>query len=140
MPSYLIVANRTLASPELASAIEQRMTDEAARFRIVVPATPTRSLGTWDEDESREAAQERLDALLRSVRALGAEATGEIGAPDPVDAVADALRSWPADEVIVSTLPPGISRWLGSEVPDRIADVARLPVVVVSQAEVSVRR
>ena len=139
MRSYLIVANRTLSSPGLAAAIEERLTGEPASFRVVVPATPIGKGGSWDDDMSREAAQERLDGLLRYLRELGAEATGEIGAPDPVDAAADALRGWPADEVILSTLPSGMSRWLGSNVPDRMRDVARGPVVVITQSAVSVR-
>jgi hypothetical protein len=134
--SYLIVANQTLASPALAQAIDERLSGEdEIRFHVVVPATPSGRRLTWSEDESRSAAQERLDALVEYLRGRGAEASGEIGAPDPIDATADALRSHPADEVILSTLPSGISRWLGLDVPGRMRDVVRVPVVVVTQAK-----
>jgi hypothetical protein len=133
MPSYLVVANRTLASPVLVDAIEERLGTGDARFHVVVPATPTGSGLTWDEDASRAAAQGRLDALLHHLISLGVEATGEIGAPDPVEAAADALRDREVSEVILSTLPSGSSRWLGADVPARLRDVVRVPVVVVTQ-------
>jgi hypothetical protein len=134
MRSYLIVANQTLASPALSDAIEERVAGgDEVRFHVVVPATPSGRM-TWDEDRTREAAQARLDDLLQDLRSRGAEATGEIGAPDPVDATADALRAHQADEVILSTLPSGISRWLGLDVPGRLRDVVRVPVVVVTQS------
>ena len=48
-------------------------------------------------------------------------------------AVRDALRGREVDEVIVSTLPRGISRWLGEDVPSRLTDAVSVPVTVVSQ-------
>ena len=54
------------------------------------------------------------------LRSMGADASGEIGSRDPIEAVQDALRGHPCDEIILSTLPPGISRWLGQDVPTRL--------------------
>ena len=112
MPSYLIVANQTLGSPTLAAAVAERIAAGAASFHVVVPATPIQHRLTWNEDEANAVAEARLDALLAHLRELGAEASGEVGSPNPVDAVQDALRERDADEIILSTLPPGISRWL----------------------------
>ena len=53
---------------------------------------------------------------------MGAEADGEVGDRDPVMAVRDAMRGREVDEVIVSTLPKGMSRWLGEDVPSRLRD------------------
>jgi hypothetical protein len=131
MPSYLIVANQTLASPTLASAVEARVANGDATFHVVVPATPVPHGLTWDEDQSREAARERLGALIERLRDLGAEATGEVGSSDPVQAVLDACRSQAVDEVILSTLPPGISRWLGLDVPSQLKGALQVPVTVV---------
>ena len=131
MPSYLIVANQTLASPTLASAVADRIASGPATFHVVVPATPVAHGLTWDEDHSRSAAQERLDAVIERLRALGAEATGEVGPSDPVQAVLDACRSREVDEVILSTLPPGISRWLGLDVPSQLKGAVHVPVTVV---------
>jgi hypothetical protein len=132
MRSYLIVANQTLASPALAAEVARRIAAGPATFHVVVPLTPIVHRLTWDEDESRRAAEERLDALLDHVRSAGAVASGEIGDPDPVAAVRDALRSVEVDEVILSTLPAGISRWLGQDVPSRLRGSVTQPVVVVT--------
>ena len=83
-----------------------------------MPLSPVGGRLTWDEDESRRVAKERLDEVVGRLRAMGAEADGEIGDRDPVMAVRDALRGREVDEVIVSTLPKGVSRWLGEDVPE----------------------
>ncbi len=133
MRSYLIVANQTLTSRSLADAIEARMADGPVRTHVVVPLTRIGGRLTWDEEASRMAAQDRLDEVLARLRVLGAEADGEIGDPDPVMAVRDAVRNREIDEVIVSTLPRGVSRWLGEDVPTRLRHAVTVPVTVVTQ-------
>ncbi len=132
MRSYLVVGNQTLDSPELAAAIEERMATDETSFHIVVPATPNQRGLTWDEDEARAVAQARLDEALDRLRAIGATVTGEIGHRDPVEATEDALRGREIEEVLLSTLPPGISRWLGQDVPTRLKGSILLPVTVVT--------
>jgi hypothetical protein len=131
MPTYLIVANQTLASPTLGEAVSDRASTGDATFRVVVPATPVPHGLTWNEEEARAAAQERLDGLLERLHAMGVEASGEIGSSDPVAAARDAIRAEPVDEVILSTLPPGISRWLGLDVPSQLKNAVSVPVTVV---------
>lgn len=135
MRSFLVVANQTLGGSELAETIDERLRSGPARFHVVVPLSPVQHRLTWDEEESRIAAHERLDAILARLRARGAEAGGEIGDRDPVEAANDALRAFPADEIILSTLPPGLSRWLGQDVPSRLRAAVRVPVVVITQRE-----
>jgi hypothetical protein len=140
MRSYMVVGNQTLDSPELAEAIRDRMTAEPSTFYLVVPATPIPHGFTWDEDEARTAATERLKATVDRLRASGATVSGEIGSANPIQAVQDALRRREVDEVILSTLPPGISRWLGQDVPSRLKGSIHIPVAVVTtqrQATVS---
>jgi GABA permease len=131
MRSYLIVANRTLASPTLAAAVADRIAGGEAGFHVVVPATPVPHGLTWDEEEAQAAAQERLDDVLARLRAMGVEASGEVGCKDPVAAVQDALRGRQADEILLSTLPVRISRWLGQDVPSRLRRSVDIPVTVV---------
>ena len=133
MRTYLIVANQTLTSDSLAEAITARLADGPIRTFVVVPLSPVGGRLTWDEDASRAAARGRLDEVLVRLREMGAEAEGEIGDRDPVTAVRDALRYREVDEVIVSTLPRGISRWLGEDVPSRMRDAVRVPVTVVTK-------
>ena len=134
MRSYLIVANQTLTSRSLADAIGERLQEGPIAAYVVVPLVPLGGRLTWDEDASRAAARERLDDVLERLRGLGVEAAGEVGDRDPVSAVRDALRGRQVDEIIVSTLPRGISRWLGEDVPSRLRDAVPVPVVVVSQS------
>jgi hypothetical protein len=135
MRSYLIVANQTLTSRSLTDAIAARIADGPVVTHVVVPLSPVGGRLTWDEKASREVAQQRLDEELERLRSMGAEASGEIGDRDPVMAVRDALRFREVDEVIVSTLPKGMSRWLGEDVPSRLRDSVKVPVTVVTQSE-----
>jgi nucleotide-binding universal stress UspA family protein len=135
MRSYLIVANQTLTSRSLSDAITARLADGPVRTHVVVPLSPVGGRLTWDEQESHAVAQSRLDEVLMRLREMGAEADGEVGDRDPVMAVRDALRGREVDEVIVSTLPKGLSRWLGEDVPSRLRDSVPVPVVVVTQSE-----
>jgi hypothetical protein len=131
MPTYLIVANQTLDSPTLGEAVAERASTGNATFRVVVPATPVPHALTWSEEEARAAAQGRLDGLLERLRAIGVEVSGEIGSSDPVAAARDVIRHGPVDEIILSTLPPGISRWLGLDVPTQLKNAVSVPVTVV---------
>jgi hypothetical protein len=137
MRSYLVVGNQTLDSPELAEAIRERVASGPCRFHIVVPATPVQRGLTWDEDEARITAQDRLTAAISRLAELDAQVTGEIGHRDPIEATEDALRGRQVDEVILSTLPPGISRWLGQDVPTRLKGSVLVPVSVVTAKQES---
>jgi hypothetical protein len=135
MSTALIVANQTLPSAALADAIAERIRSGVTAFHVVVPATPVASGFTWDEDESRREAGERLESFLERLRGLGVEAAGEVGDRDPVSAVRDALRGREIDEIVLSTLPPGISRWLGLDIPSRLRSAVNVPVTVVNEPE-----
>jgi hypothetical protein len=132
MRSYLVVGNQTLDSRTLAAAIAERAAQGPATFHVVVPATPVQRALTWDEDEARTIATERLEAMLARLAGQSVEATGEIGAPDPIEAVEDAIRGRAVDEILLSTLPSGISRWLGQDVPTRLKESVPIPVVVLT--------
>ena len=139
MRSYVVVGNQTLDSPTLAKAIVERTARDPSTIHVVVPATPARRGLTWDEDEAREVARDRLEAMLARLRAQGIEATGEIGAPDPIEAVEDAIRGRDVDEILLSTLPPGISRWLGQDVPTRLKGSVMVPVAVLTAEREAIR-
>lgn len=133
MRSYLIVANQTLTSESLREAITARLADGPLEAHVVVPMSAGSWRHSWDEQQIRADAQARLDETLERLKEMGVDADGEVGDRDPVDAVRDALRRREVDEVIVSTLPRGISRWLGEDVPSRLRDACRVPVTVVSE-------
>jgi universal stress protein family protein len=109
----LVVANETVAGQRLREAILAAAEGYRAHVLVVCPAlnSPLRHW-TSDEDEARAAAQKRLDRSLTELGRLGIDARGEVGDADPVQAIEDALRTFGADEVIISTHPEGRSNWL----------------------------
>lgn len=120
MRRYLIVANQTLVSEELLAKARASIDSGPCTFYIVVPATHTKSGLTWTEGEARSLAGARLEDALARFERLGAEVGGEVGDEDPLLAISDVLLSQPFDELILSTLPPGRSRWIKHDVPHRV--------------------
>jgi GABA permease len=125
----LVVANETLSGRALRSEISGRSHGARTELRVVCPALNTK-LRHWtnEEDQARADAAERLQGLLARLRGEGFEAEGDIGDDDPVQAMEDALRRFPAHEVIISTHPAGRSNWLEHDVVDRARDRFDLPV------------
>lgn len=109
----LVVANETVAGHELRDLLGRKAEGIREDVLLVCPALNSK-LRTWtsDEDGARAAAQSRLDMSLTRLAQLGVQARGEIGDGDPLQALEDALREFPADEIVVSTHPPGRSHWL----------------------------
>jgi hypothetical protein len=124
----LVVANQTLSGQALRSELSHR-SDGRTELRVVCPALNSK-IKHWtnEEDDARAAARERLDGLLSRLRGEGFTADGDIGDDDPVQAIEDALRRFPADEVIISTHPPGRSNWLEHDVVQRAQERFDLPV------------
>ena len=128
MTSYLIVANQTMGGSELIEDVRLRMEAGPCDFHLVVPATPPKEHLIWTEGEAKAIASQRLAAGLDRIRAMGAEATGEVGDSSPFLAVDDAMRHRDIDGVIVTTLPVGLSRWLKLSLPERIERKHHVPV------------
>lgn len=128
MHRYVVVGSQTLLSNRLLREVLARQSDGPAEFHVVVPAANPHVHAFWTEGEARAVAQDRLDAALERLRAEGISATGSIGDANPADAVADLLLHEHYDAVIVSTLPPGLSRWIHQDLPRRIERRVGLPV------------
>lgn len=120
MPRYLVVASRTLVEEHLLGELRTRAT-EGATFHVVVPATHSIEPVVWTEGQARAEAATRLAEALHVFAEHGIDATGEVGDTSPLNAVVDATQGEHYDGVIVSTLPPGVSRWLRQDLPHRIA-------------------
>lgn len=129
----LLVANRTAATQTLLDAVARRAHGGDARFHQLLPAIP-RGLHRLVDPEvaGRPEAQERLQAALPHLSAAaGTEVTGEVGDSDPMAAIHDTLHRQPFDEIIVSTLPRRVSRWLRLDLPSKIGGMG-LPVTLVA--------
>jgi hypothetical protein len=109
----LVIANETVGGETLRETIRQRSEGRRAQVLVVTPALNT-PLKHWasDGDQARDAAQGRLERSLERLNAAGIEARGEIGDGEPLQAIEDALRTFGADEIIISTHPEGRSNWL----------------------------
>ena len=141
MSTILIVANQTLPSQALATTVSSRIASGNREFHVVVPATPPPGGGmTWDEDAARAAAEERLAGFQGQLADQGVTAAGEIGDRDPVAAVRDAARGRDVSEILLSTLPAGVSRWLRQDIPSRMRGAMPVPVTVVEEAPVGTPR
>ena len=153
MRRYMVVANQTLGGDELVQAIRSLMAGGPSEFWVVVPATPVHHLiPTFvppmpvmggplslppSPEEGRKLAQVKLQQALEQLTAAGATADGEVGDPDPMHAVEAALARRQFDEIIVSTLPPRLSRWLHQDLPRRLEHRFHLPVTHISVTKVS---
>jgi hypothetical protein len=152
MHRYLLVANQTLGSDELSDLVRERVAAGPAEFWLVVPATRVKDLASTmaipmpvmggvpaipaPPEEARRLAQAKLDAALKELAAAGATAGGEVCDPDPMRAVEAAVSGREFDEIIVSTLPARMSRWLHQDLPGRLARKFDLPVTHVATRDV----
>ena len=128
MSKVLVVANRTVAGRKLLEAIRERASQGDAQFHLVVPMSRPRHGNVIYDDAARDAAQLRGDLARTYLGQQGIELTGEVGDEDPFTATLDALASFQADEVIISTLPETRSGWLRRDLIERIQQDSGKPV------------
>ena len=124
----LVVANRTAGSAELLAALRERADAGPAHFHLVVPASPRGASWAFDMYSGHDVAEHDLEGALERIRDLGLDVDGEVGDPDPVAAVSDSSHAGTYDEVIVSTLPKHLSKWLKLDAARKIAHATGLPV------------
>ena len=125
----LVVANETVVGRKLHDAVRGATDGRPARVLVVSPAlnSPLRHFVS-DEDKARGAAQERLDRSLHALADAGIDARGEIGDADPLQAIDDSLRTFGADEIIISTHPEGRSNWLEKGVVSGAQQRFKVPI------------
>ena len=129
----LVVANRTAATPALIACVRERAQRGACQFTLLVPNTSSgleRIADPEDHDDADAKATLEL-ALPLLEEASGTAVTGMIGAPAPLDAIQDAVNLHGFDEIILSTLPQRVSRWLKLDLPSKLSGLG-LPVTTVT--------
>jgi hypothetical protein len=116
----LVISNETVTGTVLHEAIRFRAHNVAGEVLVVAPALNSR-LRHWmsDLDGARAAAQDRLDSSLKRLAAAGIRARGWVGDSDPLQAIADALSGFAADEIIIATHPEERSHWLARDLVGR---------------------
>ena len=131
MPTFLIVAYQTAGGRALRKVIDDvTLQNEGVEFRLLVPATRTQHLFTWTAGESEAVARATAQTVAEHLRSSGVPLVDVfVGDQDPVLAVSDELAVRPdCDGIIVSTFPPGVSRWLRSDLPTKLEKSSGLPV------------
>jgi hypothetical protein len=117
----LVIANETAEGEALHEAIRARARGRSAvEVLVVAPALNSR-LRHWvsDEDEARRRAGLRLGGCLARLGSAGIEANGWVGDADPLQAIADGLHAFAADEIVIATQPEGRSHWLARNLVHR---------------------
>lgn len=134
MAKVLVVANQTAESDDLLAALRERAGQGEAEFTVLIPATPhgVAWAANMSSDKGREEAEEHRDALVERLRATGLPVKEAIiGDPDPLAAITDTCNSGSYDELIVSTLPHHLSKWLHLDLQRKAGHATGLPVTSV---------
>jgi hypothetical protein len=125
----LVIANETVGGATLRNMILSKAEGVDEQVLVVVPAlnSPLRHWAS-DDDSARAAAAERLERSLQRLKEGGVDATGEVGDSDPIQAAEDALRTFGADEIVISTHPEGRSHWLERGVVEKARERFMVPI------------
>jgi hypothetical protein len=121
MHRVLIVANRTVATPTLLDHVKQLAAERPSEFALLIPEGSGTDLSDWT--------LETAVALLE--KAAGGSVEGLIGSDDAVEAIRAAVADGRYDEIVISTLPRRISKWLRRDLPHRV-EALGVPVTVVT--------
>jgi hypothetical protein len=150
---YLVVANQTLQAAELRDKLRKRISAGPCSFFVIVPDTtaarydpvaaggmlPPPDVWWWatyyarpgTDEEATAQAWERLSVMLAGLARLGVPVEGDLGSPDPLAAIGKACAGRQSGEIIVTTLPRHVSRWLRADLPHQAERRFGLPVTTV---------
>src|SRR4051794_25562136 len=134
MARVLVVANKTAATPALLDAVRERAGRGDAQFTLLVPNTHggLNKITAAEHDMEADEAQQVI-ALAKPLleAATGGTVETMIGDPNPLDAIQDAVNLHGFDEIIISTLPTRVSRWLHLDLPSKLNGLG-IPVTTVT--------
>lgn len=130
MSRVLVVANETVGAEELLAEIRRIEDRRTSRFHVLSPAVADHhGLGMWNQEGAIAHAQARLDRTLEILRSEGLDADGHVGDMVPLAAIEDALVTFPADVIVISTHPVARSHWLKRDLVEQARKKFARPVV-----------
>jgi hypothetical protein len=131
--SVLVVANKTAATPALLDAVRARAAEGPASFTLLVPKTAHGLHRVVDPEDSDAGEAEATLALALPLieEAAGTKVEGRVGAPEPLAAIEDAVNTGEYTEIILSTLPATVSRWLKLDLPSKVSGLG-LPLTTIT--------
>lgn len=129
MARLLAVAHQTAQAGEFIDAVRAACEGDRIEVVLLVPATPVKHLTSWTHGESSAIAQQQAETAGRMLAEAGVEVIeSRVGDPDPYEAIVQAIAKEDYDSLIVSTFPPGISRWLGADLINRLRRSIDVPI------------
>jgi hypothetical protein len=132
----LVVANRTAESPELLEALRRRTMQGPCEFTLLVPSTPHGLAWAANTHAGGDEAEGHRTAFRDELRDAGLNVLeAKVGDPDPLAAISDECNFTEYDELIVSTLPLHVSKWLRVDLPRKARAATGLPVTHVVGSE-----
>jgi hypothetical protein len=133
----LVVANRTAESPELLEALKRRAADGECSFTLLIPSTPHGIAWAADMHSGEDEAEDHRTAFVEELREEGLNvADAKVGDTDALAAIQDECNFADYDEIIVSTLPLHLSKWLHLDLPHKAGHATGLPVTHVVGSDV----
>lgn len=131
----LLVADRTAAGQEVITALRVRLAEPPTQVTLLVPATPSHRGWTWEEEDARGTAEHRMATSVSKLKHAGIAVDGVLGGFSPMQAVRQELEHHRYDEILISTLPARVSRWLRQDLPARVAREFDVPVTHLEAGE-----
>lgn len=137
----LVVVDDACTAPEVCASVRTHAGGRPIEALVLAPAHGTAATKWYvDEDAARADATRRLRTCVACLTHDGIRVTGDLGDPDPIQAIADALYEFPADEILLVTAPQRPSRWLRPNVIDRARQAFRQPITHVVMPAAAERR
>jgi hypothetical protein len=132
----LVVAHKTAATPPLIEAVRERAQRGPCTFTLLVPSQPHGLHKVVDPEDTGDDEAQEVIALATPLLegAAGAPIATKVGAADPLAAIEEAVSLEGYDEIILSTLPAGVSRWIKMDLPSKVKGIG-LPVTHVPATE-----
>jgi hypothetical protein len=130
-PKLLIAVGEAASSPAELPSIVRAVVDAAAEVFVLAPTLPGRL--DWlssDTDAAHQRADDRLSTVLGQLGALGTDAHGAVGTDEPLEALADAIREFAPDHLLIALRPSNTSGWQEHGLVERVVERFGLPVTV----------